>query len=296
MIHEACDAMSQGCISITLTKCSSNSTEVADVLQQEFKGKHLDDDSVKVLSLYWLASTDCFMFHAAVPPEGLCPTKCVVLNWFSRLFDPLGLAATYITQAKCLFQKLWKLGLQWDNEIPHEYQTQFMRWIGSIRWGPWRIPRNYKGTRWCNIKCLQLHGFEDASLKGYGACVYLRAEMTEGSYVSSLVMAKSKVTPLKQMILPRLELFGSLLCARLVRFVKEALMLSGEVLDRCWTDSMIVLCWIRSDPVRWKTSVSNRVSEIQTLVSVDRWSQCPGSENPADLLTRGVCAEELVNS
>ena len=33
MIHEACDVMSQGCM--TLTKWSSNSTEVADVLQRE---------------------------------------------------------------------------------------------------------------------------------------------------------------------------------------------------------------------------------------------------------------------
>ena len=295
MIHEACDVMSQGCM--TLTKWSSNSTEVADVLQREFKGKHLDDDSIKVLGLYWLASSDCFMFHAAVPPEGLCLTKRVVLSWFSRLFDPLGLAAPYIMQAKCLFQELWKLGLQWDDEIPHEFQIQFMRWVDGLKaLGQWRIPRNYTGTRWCDIKCLQLYGFGDASPKGYGACVYLRAEMTDGSYVSSLVIAKSKVAPLKQMTLPRLELLGALLCARLVRFVKEALMLSGEVQDRCWTDSMIVLSWIRSDPVRWKTFVSNRVSEIQTLVSVDRWSHCPGSENPADLLTRGVCAEELVNS
>ena len=45
MIYEACDVMSQGCM--TLTKWSSNSTEVADVLQREFKGKHLDDDSIK---------------------------------------------------------------------------------------------------------------------------------------------------------------------------------------------------------------------------------------------------------
>ena len=219
------------------------------------------------------------MFHDAVPPEGLCLTKRVVLIWFSRLFDPLGLAAPYIMQAKGLFKELWKLSLQWDDEIPHEYQTQLMRWIDGLEaLGQWRISKNCTGTRWCDIKCLQLHGFGDASPKGYGACVYLRAEMTDGSYVSSLVMTKSKVAPLKQMTLPRLEPLGALLCARLVRFVKEALMLSGEVQDR------------------WKTFVSNRVSEIQTLVSVDRWSHCPGAENPADFLTRGVCAEELVNS
>ena len=147
------------------------------MLQWEFEGKHLHDDSIKVLGLYWLASSDCFRFHAAVPPEGLCLIKRVVLSWFSRIFDPLGLAAPYIMQAKYLFQELWKLGLQWDDEIPHEYQTQFMRWVDGLEaLGQWKIPRNYTGTRWCDIKCLQLHGFGDASPKGYGACVYLIAE------------------------------------------------------------------------------------------------------------------------
>ena len=143
---------------------------------------------------------------------------------------------------------------------------------------------------------MQLHGFGDASPKGYGACVYLQAEMVDGTCCSSLIIAKSRVAPLKQVTLPRLELLGALLCARLLVFARDALGLSGEVQCRCWTDSMVTLSWIRSDPLRWKTFVCNRVTDIQKLVPAERWSFCPGNMNPADLLTRGICAEELVHS
>ena len=126
--------------------------------------------------------------------------------------------------------------------------------------------------------------------------MYLRAELCDNSIVSSLVMAKSKVAPLKQTTLPRLELLGCLLSAHLVKFVREALRLPDDVEYICWTDSMIALSWIKSVPSRWKTFISNRINEIQTLTSKERWSHCPGVDNPSDLVTRGISAEELVNS
>ena len=59
---------------------------------------------------------------------------------------------------------------------------------------------------------------------------------------------------------------------------------------------MVALSWIKADPSRWKAFVANRVVEIQTLTSPDRWFHCSGVENPADLLNRGVTAEELIFS
>ena len=64
----------------------------------------------------------------------------------------------------------------------------------------------------------------------------------------------------------------------------------------CWTDSQIVLAWIQSEAKRWKTFIANRVSEIQKLTDIKCWSFCPGKDNPADLLTRGMQADELINS
>ena len=81
-----------------------------------------------------------------------------------------------------------------------------------------------------------------------------------------------------------------------MKFVREALRLPDDVEYICWTDSMIALSWTKSVPSRWKTFISNRISEIQTLTSKERWSHCPGVNNPADLVTKGISAEELVNS
>ena len=59
---------------------------------------------------------------------------------------------------------------------------------------------------------------------------------------------------------------------------------------------MVALSWIKAYPSRWKAFVGNCVVEIQTFTSPDRWFHCPGVENPADLLTSGVMAEELIFS
>ena len=295
IIHDASSVMKQA--SMPLAKWVSNSAEVADVLQREFQDKCLQAASIKVLGIKWLAASDVFSFSVASLPEGVCVTKRIVLSFFSRLFDPLGFTAPFAMLAKCLFQELWSLGLQWDDELPEEYKIQFLQWVDGLEiLQRWTIPRSYTGVGWTGVKKIQLHGFGDASPKGYGACIFLRAEMVDGSVATSLVIAKAKIAPLKKLTLPRLELLGCLLCSRLLVFARDALQLPQDCVYCCWTDSMIALSWIRSHPNRWKTFVANRVAEIQSLTSSDNWFHCPGCENPADLLTRGLTAEELVNS
>ena len=105
------------------------------------------------------------------------------------------------------------------------------------------------------------------------------------------------MAPLKQRLtLPRLELMACLTAAELVKLVRQALHLPEEVLSVCWSDSMIALGWLRGRPERWEVFVRNRVTQIQELTAPESWRHCRSEDNPADLLTRGVFADQLVTS
>ncbi|XP_055527801.1 uncharacterized protein LOC129720363 [Wyeomyia smithii] len=63
-----------------------------------------------------------------------------------------------------------------------------------------------------------------------------------------------------------------------------------------WSDSMVVLHWLRMSPHTCKTFVANRIAEIQELTHNAKWLHVPGKNNPADLVSRGLSVGELVNS
>ena len=63
-----------------------------------------------------------------------------------------------------------------------------------------------------------------------------------------------------------------------------------------WGDSKVALCWINGGDIsRYKQFVYNRVKKIQESTKTLPWRHVPGVENPADLPTRGVKPNELLN-
>ncbi|UYV72167.1 hypothetical protein LAZ67_9002056, partial [Cordylochernes scorpioides] len=95
--------------------------------------------------------------------------------------------------------------------------------------------------------------------------------------------------------LPRLELCSALLLANLFVAVKESLSLHFDQIF-LWSDSTIALNWIKSESKKWKTFVANRVSDIQRKTPSHSWFHVQGSENPADLATRGQTPAQLVDN
>jgi len=126
-----------------------------------------------------------------------------------------------------------------------------------------------------------LHVFADASLKAYGAVVYIQ----QNNQPASFVMLRSRAAPPKQITLPRLELMEAVHAVRLSDFVRTSL-----CIDCTWSDSQIVLYWIASKK-KLKPFVDHRVSEIRSTST--KWKYCPSADNLADLLTRGVSAQQL---
>ena len=107
-----------------------------------------------------------------------------------------------------------------------------------------------------------------------------------------MAMSKSRVAPLKKLTLPQLELMAAVVGARLASYLRNQLKITRTVY---WSDSQIVIHWLCSTK-ELKQFVKNRVIEIRKSTSNAIWNYCPSSDNPADLLTRGVRTDALIAS
>ena len=91
---------------------------------------------------------------------------------------------------------------------------------------------------------------EDPSIRAYGCCIYIQSSETN-TCVSRILTAKSKVAPLKFKSLPRLELCAAQLLAKLWNRIKR--MMNFQIDDvYFWTDSEIVLHWIKRIHPLWR--------------------------------------------
>ena len=285
-----------------LAKCASNSPLLLNRIQMQGQ-QHQTSDVTQVLGVTWCREDDSLSFSGDQLPDGILPTKRVVLSLLARIYDPLGLLNPFTVLAKSLFQDMWELKLDWDEVLPAEATELFGRWMDGCRQlQEVKVSRCFtalSATDWSSLtgSDTELHVFADASPKAYGSCVYIRFRQPDGSYCVSFVMSKGRVAPLRQRLtLPRLELMGCVIAAELVKFVRETLHLPENTPYVCWSDSMIALGWLRGRPERWNVFVRNRVSHIQELTSAENWRHCRSEDNPADLLTRGVFADQLMAS
>ncbi|GFV09458.1 integrase catalytic domain-containing protein [Trichonephila clavipes] len=140
---------------------------------------------------------------------------------------------------------------------------------------------------------VEIHGFADASERCYGAAVYCKSKNLKSETLVRLITSKSRVAPIKSLTIPRLELCAAVLLAKLVKRVVAALQLETAELY-LWSDSMIVLEWLRKEPMDLKTFVQNRVAKIQELYPNQLWRHVPSDQNPADLVSRGVDPDKLL--
>ncbi|XP_065076956.1 uncharacterized protein LOC135700391 [Ochlerotatus camptorhynchus] len=285
-----------------LRKWSSNCPEVLKHLPADLRDERtvfdLNSSSapIKTLGLKWQTTTDDFLFDVPIWNDTATITKRVALSDAAKLFDPLGLVGPVIVQAKIYLQDLWRCQKKWDEPLDDELQQRWLEFRENLE-----ALRNLSVPRWVipAIKpvLIEMHGFCDASEKAYGACIYLRAVADDGSVKVNLLVAKSKVAPLgdsrkqKRVCLPRLELSAALLLAHLFQKVQNAITLDTK--SFFWSDSTIVLHWLASTPSRWKTFIANRVSEIQHATAGGLWAHVSGTENPADIISRGMDPEQL---
>ena len=138
-----------------------------------------------------------------------------------------------------------------------------------------------------------MHHFSDASTQGYGQCSYLRLKDNEDHLNCSLVMGKARVTPLKQVTVPRLELTASVASVRTSSQLQRELDYE-EITEIFWTDSKVVLGYIANESRRFHIFDANRVQQIEDHTSPDQRHYVDTKLDPADHASRGLCAQQLI--
>ena len=298
-IHLARDmvnVLSRG--SFNLTKFTSNSREVlktvpSDKLSKQNLNLDLVDLPVeRALGILWFVGDDTlgFKIRHLDRPE----TKRGILSTVCSLFDPLGFAAPVALAARGLVQDLWKANVGWDEPLGEEFLSRWRSWKTELpSLSQLRIPRSYFLREGDPQDCkLQLHVFSDASEVGYGASSYLRAEYPDGQVHCTFIMGKARNAPVKFVSIPRLELQAAVLATRMCKMLRDELELN---IDRTllWTDSEIVLHYLKNEKRRLQTFVANRVEEIKEHSPVHDWNHVPGTLNPADYVSRGLTPSAL---
>ena len=93
--------------------------------------------------------------------------------------------------------------------------------------------------------------------------------------------------------IPRLELTAAVVSVRASEMLRQELQYEG-VQEIFWTDSKVVLGYIKNDSKRFHVFVANRVQQIRDQTSPSQWRHVETKSNPSDDASRGITAKELV--
>ena len=210
---------------------------------------------------------------------------------------PLRFAAPVTLAARSLIQDFWEAKVNWDEPLDDHFLGRWRLWNAQLpSLSELRIPRTYFLPESEFSECeMQLHIFSDASEIEYGASSYLRVKYPDGTIHCSFVMGKVRNAPVKFTSISRLELQAAVLSTRINKTRREELDLNIQS-TTYWTDSEIVLHYLKNEKRRFQTFVGNRVEEIRKNSHSTEWNHVPGTLNPADDASRGINPSELTRN
>jgi hypothetical protein len=300
MVSQLCELLSKG--GFHLTKWTSNSRKVLGSIPEEdrakgVKGLDLDQAELPVeraLGVHWDTETD--EFGLSIKLKERAHTKRGLLAIVSSVYDPLGFVCPYVLQAKMIFQAECRLNKGWDEKLEENNCRRWIKWLGELPlMVEFKVERCLEPVEFTGSLRYELHLFSDASQDGYGAVAYIRIVDSAGRINCRLVLGKSRLAPMKHMTIPRLELSAAVVAVRMDSMLRRELRLDlGE--STFWTDSTIVLQYIKNTTRRFQTFVANRVGVIHDGSSPSQWRYVETNDNPADDASRGLNASRMVGS
>ena len=191
-------------------------------------------------------------------------------------------------------KRIWQTqGQRWDSAIAEDINTEFNKWVQE-----WNNSEQLSVPRWYKQEScdrVELHVFGDASEDAFCAVSYVVITKPDGDRLIRLIVGKTRVAPMKHHTIPILALMAAVTANRIKDLILKEHRISFASIN-LWSDSTTVLQWLRNSHKKQPTFVANRVAEILDSSTVDQWRHIVGADNPADLGTRGLSINELMQS
>ena len=221
------------------------------------------------------------------PPLGIMdqvPKNCtrrMIFRMFAGSYDPLGLISPIVVKFRLFLRKvIQECGDSWDDVLSPglileaENLVKENSLIGEIGFQRDVFMEDDSVLMVC---C-------DASEVAFGVTIHVLTSSSSGRSCR-LLLSKAKLAPSKMTSIPRKELLGCLLAARLKNQVDLAL--DRKVPCKAFTDSSACLGWLKTASAVPSKFEEARVLEILSFIPGEDWFWLQGSQNVADLLTRG---------
>ena len=280
-----------------LRQWSSNSVEVNNLAKID--GVYDDRSTISVLGKLW-CKNDMFAFREMKEWCGTY-TKWAALSFCNGPFDPTGEITPIIVQIRAFIRTLWNRKLGWKDDFSGD--TELVNKFDMLREQTAIALTRKSPLETIVLPETEIHLFSDASMSALGAVMYFVTpkciNCPEGQVKQ--VMAKGKLTPpIKERsrnedTVPRWELLALLISAHMAHFVTKDIEILKEKKIYLWVDSTIVLDWCASDNLK-DNFVIRRVTDIRKLVPNGVLRYINTKSNPADIITRNISGNELLNS
>ena len=248
----------------------------------------------RALGVQWCVETDTFQFRMILQDKPL--TRRGILSTVSSVYDPLGFLFPFTLIGKQILQQLCRDKAEWDDPVPDELRIKWEKWRKDLlHLEQLKIPRCFIPDGFGKIRSVELHHFSYASVSGYGQCSYLRLVNDRKQVHCSFAMGKARVTPMKTVTIPRLELIAALVSVNVGSTLRRELDYE-KVAEVFWTDSQVILGYIKNNAKRFHVFVANRVQQIRENSTPEQWRYINSEENPADEASRGSSPNVLIHS
>lgn len=107
-------------------------------------------------------------------------------------------------------------------------------------------------------------------------------------------MGKARVAPLKAITIPCLELQAAVTASQISNVIKTELGI--DVTETFWTDSQVVLGYLKNTTKKFHIYVTNRIQQVKDNCVPESWFHVPTTINPADQASRGMTVNQLIQS